>query len=406
MGPSSLSKKTALMAGSALVLLLVAVHVWEYLALSRYLLPSVVALDLDAPALVELAAVCGFVALCWAAASPAKASGESVEHLRSFITAAPLTMAMFDTEMRYLAASPRWYSDHQLNPQSVVGKSHYEIFPEIPQRWKDVHQRCLKGATERKDEDLFVRENGTSLWVKWEARPWRRPDSAAVGGIMIFVEDITARKEAELRERESLVNSEVERIRREDAERASIAKDAFLAELSHEIRTPLQAILGWIRIVRLKVREFSLEGLLDASIASATPFALERSVSLEREYSCGNLLIRGDSARLEQCLWNLINNAIKFSQAGTTVVLTAKADGTWVEVSVLDAGHGMTSEGIARAFEPLFQEGSGFSPQHAGLGLGLSIVRGLVELHGGSVRAESEGLGCGSTFTMRLPLEA
>lgn len=120
---------------------------------------------------------------------------ESEEKFRLFIKHNPSAVAMFDREMRYLAASPRWSQD--LNFQGeIIGRSHYELFPEIPEAWKEIHRRCLAGAVEKSEGDRFQRADGSAQWLRWEIAPWR--DSAGqIGGIVIFGEDITARKEAE-----------------------------------------------------------------------------------------------------------------------------------------------------------------------------------------------------------------
>lgn len=111
---------------------------------------------------------------------------------------------MFDREMRYLGVSQRWLQDYGLNGREILGRSHYEVFPEISQKWKAVHSRALLGETIRAEEEEFVRADGKSQWLKWEVRPWQGDDSA-IGGVIIFSEDVTARKraEAELREREA-----------------------------------------------------------------------------------------------------------------------------------------------------------------------------------------------------------
>jgi two-component system cell cycle sensor histidine kinase/response regulator CckA len=124
-----------------------------------------------------------------------RALRESEEQLRLYIQQSPVAVAMLDNEMRYLVASDRWIEDFRLGTAPVVGRSHYELFPDLPQRWIDVHRRCLAGATERCDEDPFVRDDGRTDWIRWEIRPWLRTDGT-VGGIILFSEDISARKAA------------------------------------------------------------------------------------------------------------------------------------------------------------------------------------------------------------------
>ena len=120
---------------------------------------------------------------------------EREEQLRLFIEHAPASIAMFDLQMRYIATSQRWLVDFDLVGQDLHGRSHYDIFPEIPERWKEIHRRCLAGAVERADEDPFVRPDGSTQWIHWEVRPWH--GGGGIGGIIIFSEDITARKQAE-----------------------------------------------------------------------------------------------------------------------------------------------------------------------------------------------------------------
>ncbi|ABS56325.1 putative PAS/PAC sensor protein [Methanoregula boonei 6A8] len=122
---------------------------------------------------------------------------ESEERLRLFIRHAPAALAMFDREMRYLVVSQKWMTDYQLKDQQLIGRSHYEIFPEITDEWKAVHRRGLAGEVVTAQEDRFVRGDGTVQWLSWEVRPWYTSDHA-IGGIVIFSEDITWRKQAEM----------------------------------------------------------------------------------------------------------------------------------------------------------------------------------------------------------------
>ena len=117
--------------------------------------------------------------------------------MRFFVEHTCIPAAVFDTEMRYLIVSQRWLEDYRLGDQDIIGRFHYEVFPEIPQHWKDIHQRCLAGAVEVSEEEAFFRADGTIDWLKWEVRPWYE-QTGAIGGIIMFTEVITARKEAEI----------------------------------------------------------------------------------------------------------------------------------------------------------------------------------------------------------------
>jgi PAS domain S-box-containing protein len=130
----------------------------------------------------------------------ARSGQESEARLRLFLERVPAAVAMFDTEMRYLACSQRFRTDFGIGEQEIVGCSHYELFPEIPPRWKEIHERCLAGAVERCDEDPFPRADGRVDWVRWEMQPWYS-GAGRVGGLLLFAEVITERKAAELNTR-------------------------------------------------------------------------------------------------------------------------------------------------------------------------------------------------------------
>jgi PAS domain S-box-containing protein len=122
--------------------------------------------------------------------------------LRLFVEHSPAAIAMFDQDMRYLVTSRRWLMDYGLGQQDLTGRCHYDVFPEIPDRWKEIHRRCRAGSVETCDEDPFAREDGTLDWVRWEIRPWHKTDGT-IGGIIMFTEVITPRKQAEAALRES-----------------------------------------------------------------------------------------------------------------------------------------------------------------------------------------------------------
>ena len=144
--------------------------------------------------------------------------------LRQFVQHAPAAVAMLDTEMRYVQASLTWMKDYHLAGQDIVGRCHYEVFPDIPERWKEIHRRVLAGAVERCDEDPFPRADGTTEWLQWEARPWHKA-GGDIGGLIFFTQVITARKRAEQALRDSLAEKEI-----------------LLKEIHHRVKNNMQVI--------------------------------------------------------------------------------------------------------------------------------------------------------------------
>ncbi len=255
--------------------------------------------------------------------------------------------------------------------------------------------------------------------------------------------DITDRKRSE-EERELLLASE--RVARQEAERAGRLKDEFLATLSHELRTPLNAILGWTHILlgesrnedtlqqglsvihrnarvqaeliadlldmsriisgkmRLNVQRVDLPEVIQAAIESVRPAAEAKEIRLQRVLEPLTDPVQGDPARLQQIVWNLVSNAVKFTPKGGRVQVVLARVNSHVEIAVSDTGKGITPEFLPFVFERFRQADSSTAREYGGLGLGLAIVKQLVELHGGVVRAASPGIGHGSTFTVLLPL--
>jgi signal transduction histidine kinase/ActR/RegA family two-component response regulator len=275
-------------------------------------------------------------------------------------------------------------------------------------------------------------------------------DNRNVGRVWSF-SDITERRHAEAaaeeaaEERTHLLESE--RNARADAERASAMKDEFLATLSHELRTPLSAILGWAQVLRLRTSSQEelrhgleaiernarmqaqlIEDLLDmsritsgklrldmqpvdpvtfveAALETVRPAAEAKSIRLEKHLEASTGPVSGDPHRLQQVVWNLLSNAIKFTPHGGIVRIGLRRDAAYVELTVEDSGIGIKPEFLPYVFERFRQADATTTRMFGGLGLGLSIVRRLVELHGGTVRAMSRGEGEGSTFAVRFPFE-
>lgn len=263
--------------------------------------------------------------------------------------------------------------------------------------------------------------------------------------VCVFVSwlcDVRLRAE---REREVLLARE--HALRSEAENANRAKDQFLAMVSHELRTPMNAILGWIQILRTKgategtesvtdglgtiernakIQAQLVEDLLDASrmttgkmriqpvpiriedvihsaIETVRPTVEAKNIALEEDCG-GGALINGDPARLQQAFWNVLSNAVKFTPEGGRINMHLAAGPDRIVVTVTDSGAGISPELLPAIFEP-FRQGSGTELRTAGLGLGLAITKAIIELHGGSIRAASRGVGKGSTFTIQLPSE-
>lgn len=197
--------------------------------------------------------------------------------LRLFVEHSPAAIAMFDTEMKYIAVSRRFLFDYNLGDQNILGRSHYQVLPDTPERWRKIHQRCLAGAIEKCDEDPFLRADGKTEWVRWEIRPWHETEEK-IGGLILFSEVITKRKQTELelaRHRdhlEELVQErtrEVERSQKallnivEDLKESTEAlahaneqlkeidrlKSIFIASMSHELRTPLNSVIGFSSVL-------------------------------------------------------------------------------------------------------------------------------------------------------------
>jgi PAS domain S-box-containing protein len=297
---------------------------------------------------------------------------------------------------------------------------------------------------EYKGEGSRVRKDGSTFEVAVVLSALRGARDELLGFLKL-TQDITERKRRQ-REAEAML-LEAQRARRE-AERASRSKDEFLAMISHELRTPLSAILGWAHVLerdivdpqmlrhglmaisrnastqvqliedlldmnriemgqlRLDLQRIELGGVIAAAIDAALPAAVAKGIRLRTEFGVHVGAVIGDAARLQQVVANLLNNAIKFTPSGGRVDVTlTQADG-WEQIVVADSGQGMEAGFLERLFDRFQQQDSSTTRRHGGLGIGLSIVRHLVELHGGTVQASSLGIDRGATLTVRLPTSA
>jgi len=332
--------------------------------------------------------------------------------------------------------------------------------PDAEIAWQDLEERlqradrgklfeAVNAAFAANEEvDLILRTQGKAnqrQWLAIRGRITKGTDGAVTDLILTCRNVSSARRAAAGRQRERTSLLEQERKLREAAEAANRAKDEFLSVVSHELRSPLNAILGWNRILTLKRREDAevaaitprieqsakaqlkmVNDLLDLgrlgtgklriesrptqlarvvrlAIDLARPTAAVKGIGLTTQVAPGSGQMCGDAERLQQVVANLLSNALKFTAAGGHIRVGLQDANGVAELTVKDTGQGIAAELLPHVFDR-FRQGDSSSTRHSGgLGLGLTLVREIVQLHGGSVSVSSEGPGCGATFVVKLP---
>ena len=333
----------------------------------------------------------------------------------------------------------------------IIGQ-HFSIF--YPQDVVDsgwpAHELREATATGRfVDTGWRVRKDGSPFWANVTITAMR-DESGKLLGYAKLTRDLTERRRAEAMQLASQERDEIldaERNARMTAQRATRVKDEFVATLSHELRTPLSAILGWTQVLlrgqaasatdqrraievidrnaraqvqliddlldlsrimtgklRLDLRQVAIIDIVQAAIDSAAPSAATKEIRLISLLDPGRAVVNGDAGRLQQVVWNLLTNAIKFTPRGGQVQVVLQRVNSHVELSVSDTGVGIPASFLPQVFERFSQRDGSSTRAHGGLGLGLAICRQLVELHGGSIRAASPGEGLGATFSVNLPV--
>ncbi|CAN5913642.1 hypothetical protein BH11MYX3_BH11MYX3_17100 [soil metagenome] len=317
-----------------------------------------------------------------------------------------------------------------------VGKTCLELIPDQDQHWFDLYGRV---ATTGEPLRTSMQAPAMNRWYEVFASRVGAPEYRHVA---VVFKDISERKRAEV-ERDRML--ERESALRQAAETASQLRDEFLATVSHELRTPLAAILGWVQMLRsedlppekrdraletvernaraqaqliedlrdvsrilagklrLEVELIEIDRLVEAALETVLPAATAKQIQIEPRLAPG-ATVMGDPHRLQQIVWNLLSNAVKFTPRGGRVEVSVRCVEASVEVVVADNGQGIARELQQQIFERFRQAENSTTRSHGGLGLGLSIVRHLVDMHGGSVGVASEGKGHGTTFTVSLPL--
>lgn len=302
-----------------------------------------------------------------------------------------------------------------------------------------------KALSEKRDyvvEFRFYHADGSLGWMEGRGQGIYAADGQPIKAYGIGI-DITERKQAEV-ERERLLISEQQA--RETAERANHSKDEFIALVSHELRSPLNAMLGWTRILqkqkadekttayaldvivrnaraqskliedlldiarvgesklRLEMKPTELVEIISAAVEIIKPAADLKNIKLTESSDRTASFITGDDDRLRQVVENLLSNALKFTSEGGSVDVRLERRDQMAELSISDTGQGISAEFLPQIFERFIQADPSTTRRHGGLGIGLSLARDLVELHGGTIAADSAGEGKGSTFTVQLPL--
>jgi PAS domain S-box-containing protein len=319
---------------------------------------------------------------------------------------------------------------------------------------QNVHEddlaRCLQVYGEGFDsrrpfrsEYRVRRANGMARWIIEQATPLFEGVGGSFSGYIGSCVDFTESKQIQADREETL---RAERAAREEAERVGRLKDEFLATVSHELRTPLNAILGWASLLRrlapgsddhtrglqtiernarvqgqiiadlldmsriisgkvqLDVQAIDLQDVINAALDAVKLSIEAKKLRLRVTLDARAGRLRGDPGRLQQVFWNLLTNAVKFTPSGGRIDVVMERVNSHVEVSIEDSGIGIKPEFLAFVFDRFRQADASTTRRHGGLGLGLSIVKHLIELHGGSVRVKSGGDGLGATFVIALPI--
>ena len=377
-----------------------------------------------------------------------KSSSEQIKASRDYAEAiletTPEPLVVLDASLRVNTANRSFYQTFQVAQTQTEGNSIFELGNgqwNIPQ-WRSLLEKVLPKSNQIDNFEIdHVFENIGRKTMLLNARKIRRTDDQQM--ILLVIQDITERKLFEEQRNQLLIQ---EQSARSDAELANRTKDEFLSIVSHELRNPLNSMLGWAQLLRtrefdaakterallmieksalsqakliedildisrittgkfqLNVSVIALASVIEAAMNVARPSAETKKIQLEALLEPESVEVSGDPDRLQQLLWNLLSNAIKFTPVGGRVTVKLERTGSIAQIQVSDTGIGISDDFLPYVFERFRQADSSKSRAQGGLGLGLSIVYQLVELHGGTVRVESRGEGQGATFSVQLPL--
>jgi PAS domain S-box-containing protein len=349
--------------------------------------------------------------------------------IRTIAENATSCLLMLDERGVATYVNPAALEETGYTPEEFAGKTFHDLL-HAPAVGGDSHSCPITIAREamvplRDHRDVLARKDGSTFPVCCSLAPLHR-DGHPAGAVLEF-RDVT--------------DEELARKTLEDANRR---KDQFLATLSHELRTPMTAVLGWARMLKLglpeaEVREainaieksaevqaqliddvldvsritagkmtfkpvpVDVGPVLQAAMTTVHPAAAAKGIEILASVPPRLPSILGDEGRLQQIIWNLLSNAVKFTPRGGTITIRVAPVGSILRLTVQDTGKGIEPEYLPHVFEPFSQEDGSMTRSHEGIGLGLSIVRSLVELHGGRIRVASEGAGRGASFIIDVP---
>jgi len=358
--------------------------------------------------------------------------------LQNLLSSTSIPMLMLGRELIIRRFTPSAQSIFNLIPTDVgrpIGDINHNLnIPDLEaQVLKVIHTLSVK-EQEVQDQE--------GHWYELQIRPYRTHDSR-IDGAVLLLQDITQRKRFEEQRQQLLVQ---EQKAREAAEAANRAKDEFLSIISHELRSPLNSVIGWSQLLRrqsfdtaqtahalemienaaklqatliadlldisqlttvnfqLNTSSIDLMPVIETAIDLARPLAEAKNLQMEAVLERNPLFVAGDAQRLQQVMGNLLSNAVKFTPAGGKVTVKLERAETLAQIQVSDTGQGISAKFLPHVFERFTQADGSRTRAKGGLGLGLAIVRHLVERHGGTVSATSPGEGQGATFLVELPL--